>query len=282
MKAPSERGPLAGWGNPFVESFARKLTHIELQGKRIRVHRSIAPLVSQMLAEAVDAGVGLDGRLSAYKVAKPGQPVSEENLGLAIRCSVLEGYYEKWLFEQRGALLVFAGLPEDAAELCDRAECSRIKLVSGIPEREWKNHGPGLRVLREGDKGDDVVFFQLAVGCPENSGTFGEITGQYARQLNIKFGLPAEPAVTDSTWKPLLPQPNRANVCSRGDVGLKVRALQAALVAYDWDNNLPISGRFDRLTEDAVRRLQYACGLRNTGRVHSPEWSAALNRNLYT
>lgn len=260
------------WGNPLAKTFARKnIRRVQLGLTTLQVHKDIQDIVHALVTSH---GAQLPPAAKSWQPPEQGETLTHYHYGLSFEKPAHLAGFEKFGFEEDHDYLVFTRSPEEAQRLADNVEAARVSTPPRVETTLWKHCTPGTRELKPGDKGDDVVFLQLATGCPSHGGTFDRETAAYVRLLNERLGVGGDTA-HEETWLGLLRY--RSNhVLERGNTGLRVRVFQAALVAYDWDNNLEITGWFDRPTEQAVRQMQETLGLRVTGRVRLPEWTAAL------
>lgn len=268
------------WGNPRAKSFKQKyIRGVKANGTKVFVHREVVDLVAAVLRSAEKAHGELPQLGSWLPVDNSQKTLLPAHYGLSIMwAEELEGHYQKFGFvrSEDKSTIEFTGTPEDADALAQKSESSRVATPAPQTSKTWYSGGPGSRTIKEGDIGDDVMCFQLAMDCPTQSGHFDKATVTYARSVNRRFGVSHDhDSVSDDTWKNLL---RVGKILSRGDLGTAVRILQAALVAYDWDHTLRITGNFDRATDAAVRGLQEQLGLRVSGIVREPEWTALLRR----
>lgn len=273
------------WGNPANKSFKQRyIRTVKAGGANVLVHKEVSDLVAAILRSAAAEHGDLEGtRIRGWRPLKEGDEPLLVNYGLVLSGGdrQLDGHTKRWGFSYNPVYMryEFEGTPADADALSQEAETERMaKLPNAVVNNVWYNGGPGSRVIQLGDMGDDVMCFQLAVDCPTQSGHFDEKTAEYAKTLNSRYGIPHdEDTISEDTWRGLL---RLRGLLSRGDVGATVRVLQAALVAYDWQHDLRITGHFDRPTDAAVRGLQQTLGLRESGIVRQPEWFALLQKSL--
>ena len=131
---------------------------------------------------------------------------------------------------------------------------SRIPIV--LPQREYSDEAAMA-----------VRAFQEAYGLPVT----GEIDGQTWDQITEAYRKLTAEAI------PLRVFPSGRFLLRRGDSGEQVLLVQSLLdlAAKQYANIEPagISGIFDEETEDAVRSLQRAAGLPETGELNLTTWN---------
>lgn len=262
-----------GFGNPDTKSFKTKyIRTVKYGDSTLYVHAALVDVVTAILRDACDVPEGL----VSWADADTGASMPRA-LGIAFGYhESLDGHYERWGFIREGDLLVFTGTAKEAEALSERAEQSRLQPV--IPGAEstgvWYAGGFGSREFGEGDMGDDVQCLQLALSCPTQSGHFDKTTEAYVQALNEKNGIQGKPGMFNESTARLLTR--LPGMISRGDTGARVRVLQAALIAYDWQYDLRVTGNVDRQTEAAVKKVQEELGLRQSGIVRQTEWLTIL------
>ena len=274
------------WGNPAVQTFSRQFIRtVKVGSVGVRVHKEIAPLVATVIRSALGAQVPLPEKLDGHLPYVDGYSTREYGLAFGVPeggPEIAEAHYVRWGFVEDAGLLVFAGTPEEAKELAAQAEEERVTVPVPPPatEAEWFTGFPGEREVFCGDKGDDVQFWQIAVGCDSQSGVFDDVSVGHAAFLQARLGIKVTGTIDESLWRWVIPNTVNGGV-EYGSTGRIVRILQAALVAYDWTGpEFPVTGRFDQLTMGAVRAVQRKFTLRETGKMGRAEWAALLGRPL--
>lgn len=276
------------WGSPATKTFRKMhIRKVKVGESSVFLHIEIVDIVAEILSSAAARGTHLPEKLGGW--VPPVAGTSKEAL-LPHNYGVVLDYFEGMEFEAWGfqrlddASIIFCEDIESARSLSATAESARmLRLAEGEPVRPpdslWYSGRPGVRELSVGDRGDDVVFLQELFSASDRDGIFSPGFSGYVSRLQERNGIEQTGTVTDHTWRLILPKETRFAV-SRGDAGHNVRVLQAMIVAYDWNNCLRVTGRFDYSTAVTIRRLQYAVGLRITGKVRAPEWSYLLGRNV--
>jgi peptidoglycan hydrolase-like protein with peptidoglycan-binding domain len=120
--------------------------------------------------------------------------------------------------------------------------------------------------------------------------TYTEEAALAVRAFQQAYGLPVTGEIDESTWNmivriyrqfkdlpaPLTLFPMPGFVLQEGDRGTLVHLVQVLLnlVGGHYANlpDIPLSGVYDRETADAVRRLQQAAGLPQTGTLDRAAW----------
>lgn len=275
----TKKAPKFPWGNPKTVSFAQAyIRDISFEGAEAEVNREIVDIAVQILHMAHEQGVLPEGKLVSYdKDATDGPTAYGACLGIF---GGVEGA-EEWGFVEHDALgLVFAGDLEAAQALTIRAQellAERGAHEDIIPEEEqaWAHTKPGQRTLSLGSRGDDVQFIQNLLGASDHGGVFDNATREAVLWLQGQRGIAQTGEVDNQTWVLCYPR-NTAFGVGRNDAGFTVRVAQALLVAYGWEPELQITGRYGVETDRAIRRLQEQRGLRVNGYMRSPEWVVLL------
>lgn len=276
------------WGNPAVQTFARQFVRsVKVGTVAVRVHKEISPLVATVIRSALSLHVPLPEKLDGWLPYVDGYSTREYGLAFGVpedAVEIPEQCYVKWGFVLDGGLLVFAGSPEEAKELAVQAEEERVTVPVPAPAPEntavWFTGTPGEREVFCGDKGDDVHFWQIAVGSTVQSGVFDEQCVAHAAYLQARLGTKITGTINEGLWRAVIPTTINGGI-EYGSTGRIVRILQAALVAYDWvGDDFPVTGRFDALTMAAVKALQRKFTLRESGKMGRAEWAALLGRPL--
>ena len=127
--------------------------------------------------------------------------------------------------------------------------------------------------LKRGSTGSAVKTLQRGLGKLTVDGVFGPLTEGRVKDLQQSKGLSRTGVVDRATWDavelrahPTLPYWTK--VLKRGSSGTAVKALQRAI------GGLTVDGQFGPLTEAAVKRVQKAAGLTQTGVVGTTTWRA--------
>ena len=125
--------------------------------------------------------------------------------------------------------------------------------------------------LAMGARGAAVRVLQRGLGGLAVDGVFGSVTRDKVAALQRSVALPATGVVTPEVWEVLEARDfpfatSRSTVLREGDTGPQVVAVQRLL-------GLRVTGVFDRVTRDAVKKAQAAAGLASTGVVASRTWS---------
>lgn len=263
------------WGNPAAPTYRKKnIRKITAGGEPTYIHRELQDLAVK-LADA--AGLPLEG----WKAPGKDEQDHPRHYGIAVRAGVEIPEAAQFGFVPDGdGWYVFSGTPAQAKDQAEALEAARMQeRVQGEPafEHEWGTKRPGERELQMGDKGDDVQFFQMTYAAPDQTGIFDEWCEAMAKVLQGRWGARITGRVDENLWKGILPTALTYSI-SYGDSGHVVRVLQSALVAYDWDRNVIVTGRFDDVTHKALRHLQADYGLRQSSEVTAAEWTILLGR----
>lgn len=146
------------------------------------------------------------------------------------------------------------------------------------------------RLLRRGDRGDDVKALQKALNakgfdCGEADGIFGPKTEAAVKALQKAAHIAVDGIVGPQTRKALAaakvkskyPLPN--GVYRKGDKGNAVKQIQTALNAANFKCGA-VDGIFGAKTEDAVKRFQSVYLPREVDGVYGPHTKAALEKVL--
>lgn len=283
MTAPAQAEPAAKpesrtpWGNPTASSFRKHYIRlVQVGGAEAAVHKEIADIVAELFRMAEEQGALPAGEVAAYDKNRAGEP-HPAAYGVRVELPGVEGA-AAWGFEDDGEAIIFRGDIEAAREWTQTAQELHATRQAPAPAtgfEGWLHEFPGRRDLTEGDGGDDVQFLQAVLGCPEQDGRYHTSTAQQVAMMQRKFGLPETGEVDRKTWAIMFPKFSRFSV-GRGEAGFSVRVIQAALWAYGHEPDQPVTGRYGKETDKAVRRLQEDHGLRVTGHVRGPEWVALL------
>lgn len=270
------------WGNPSTKQFRHQNIRIVREaGIKVLVHKELAENAKALILKSLAEGWALPDELESWQAPDSDNP-SPRDYGLVIKAPtvLMAQYAEKhgWKILDAENWIGWTSTPEAAHAAVDAMELDRLaERVTLTPPGDWETRPPGYRELEEGDRGDDVQFFQLAVGCPVETGVFDGETVKYADAYNHRAHTGGGGRVTMGTWK--LMTRMRETSLERGDNGFQVRVLQAALKAYDW-GEVRVTGRFDMDTHAAVVDLQQAAGLRATGKVRRGEWAVLFRPDI--
>lgn len=273
---------MSEWGNPALKTFKRRFVrNVRTDTASTWVHVELAPLVRELLLD-----LGVHGTVPAY-LSPEGETDTTDprHYGVHLHLPLTE-QVKRWGFEAADGApgIVFAGGIDDARHLSEQAQVIHAARIAGTAQQapvtgRWGHNTPGIRALSYGDKGDDVQFLQYLLGARECNGVFAEATDAAVRAFQRRAGLEETGDVGAGEWRFILPRHSKFSL-SRSDAGFRVRTLQAMLAAYDWASDLEVTGTFNYLTALAVKELQQACGLRITGYVREPEWTALFGRKL--
>ena len=281
--ATKTKTPKSPWGNPETASYRKTfIREVDFEGVLAEVHRELLDIAVEVLRLAKDQGVLPEASpiplVSYDRSAKQGPTAFGAALGIY---GGVEGA-DEWGYAEDPMLgLVFTGSIEDAKLLTIKAQellAARGVHEDIIPEPEeqsWAFTKPGQRELAIGTKGDDVQFVQTLLAASDLGGVYDEATARAVRWLQQQKGLPETGVVDMQTWRLFYPRPSAFGI-GRGDAGFTVRVLQSLLVAYGWDPEHQLSGRYGVETDKAIRRLQEQRGLRVNGYTRSAEWVALL------
>jgi hypothetical protein len=279
--------PLAAYGNPATKSFRKQ--HIRLvtaAGTSALVNTAILNITASFL-QAAAAARPLPGKLEAWTPLPEGTEPQPQHYGIALALPPAlanPDLAKQYGFTLQDDWLVFTADRDESHAAAVEAETQSVldlvkpEMDPDRPGGSWSSDRPGIRELKEGDKGDDVQFFQLFFGTPHQDGIMTDWDVALVKELQRRWGLTITGTVTPETWIGLLPN-LRNFMVEFGDAGPVVKILQAILVAYDWtDDTLEITGRFDQATSRALANVQETYGLRNHPAAGSPEWAALLGR----
>lgn len=270
------------WGNPETSSFRKTyIRDINFEGVLAEVHREILDIAVEVMHLAQQQGVLPPASpipLVSYDAkAKKGPTAFGACLGIYAEVKGAE----EWGFQQDDKLgLVFGGDIEAAEALTIKAQellAERGSHEDLIPEEEeaWAHTRPGKRDIKRGSKGDDVQFLQILLGTADQSGVYEQTLEAAVRWLQEQKGMAVTGEVDAAVWSLIYPR-SSAYGLGRGDAGFTVRVVQSLLVAYGWDPELAISGRYGNATDHAIRQLQLQLGLRINGYMRAAEWVALL------
>lgn len=279
------------WGRPAVKTFRkRNIRQVKSATTSVLVHTDIADIVAELLRTIEATGfVFHTDRIGGWVpyTASTGYLETYREYGLALEVPTLESVPVPQGFTLQPqdppgptAWLVYIGTPEEARAHSTATEEERVVRLTPQIEKEpdaWQTFGPGYRELREGDKGDDVHFVQFALNARTTDGVYDEWTTEAVSALQARFNQTRSGVMDMNTWNALLPTTGNFMI-SYGDSGPVVRLLQAALLAYDWEPDCVVTGRYDNVTMRGVKHLQDTYGLRQTGAMGGPEWAALLGR----
>jgi peptidoglycan hydrolase-like protein with peptidoglycan-binding domain len=125
--------------------------------------------------------------------------------------------------------------------------------------------------LGVGARGAAVRVLQRGLGGLAVDGVFGSVTQDKVVALQRSMALPATGIVTPDVWDVLEARDypfatSRTTVLREGDTGPQVVAVQRLL-------GIRVTGVFDPVTREAVKRAQAGAGLASTGVVASRTWS---------
>jgi peptidoglycan hydrolase-like protein with peptidoglycan-binding domain len=250
----------------------------------VLVHSDIADLVAGILRSAEAAGTQLPETLGGWVPYVDGTDPREFGLAFESPSGIEDvdrpGWYSFNDPETHTPYMVYGGTPAEAAESAADLEEARVSALHPQMEKDataWQTCRPGERTLSAGMKGDDVQFIQYALGAIHTDGVYDVNTTQAVMALQGRWGQRQTGIMDETAWKALLPTAINFRI-EFGDAGVVVRLLQAALVAYDWDDDVIVSGRFDQVTLRGVKNLQDTYGLRPSGAMAGPEWAALLGR----
>lgn len=181
---------------------------------------------------------------------------------------------------------VYFGSQTDAATRRLQADCGiAVDGIVGPATRACvgsTNPGPiGGGLLRYGSTGADVTAWQNALisagysvpGAP--STFFGNSTEAATRQLQADCGITADGIVGPNTRACISGGPTGGTTLFPGNTGAAVVALQQELIAKAWLSPGLATGFYGPQTEDAVRRLQLACGVAVDG-IAGPQTRTCL------
>lgn len=269
------------WGNPRTASFRkRSIRIVDVEGATVHVHVRIAAIVAAVIRAELASGP-LREALDGWVPCSDGTSHREYGLAFGPASAFSEDSYRRWLMAEDGGVLVFMGSPEDADKLSAEAEAERVTPAAPAVAEEagdrWMTCLPGERELKQGDKGDDVLCWQMLMACADQDGVFNEQCVGLAAYWQAKVGIQVTGTVTENLWKWCLPTVANYDV-EYGTRGRMVRLLQAVLKAYDYTEDIVVNGVFGRETVIAVRELQASKGLRQTGKMGMLEWSSILGR----
>lgn len=265
------------WGNPQASSFRKAhIRQLSFAGATAEVHKEIVDIVVEIFHMAQEQGVLQEGAIQSYEEVAEGAAAT---FGTRIALGGVEGV-GNWGFKEADGFITFMGDIETARTLSDVARellAARGNHPDIIPETEesWAHTKPGRRDLTTGCRGDDVQFIQTLLGASDQSGVFDEATEAAVRWLQGRKGIPETGVVDNATWRLTYPR-NTAFGVGRNDAGFTVRVAQSLIVAYGWEPELPITGRYGIETDKAIRNIQAQRGLRVNGYMRSPEWVILL------
>jgi peptidoglycan hydrolase-like protein with peptidoglycan-binding domain len=271
------------WGRASAKTFRKlRIRQVRLGNCSVLVHISISDLVAEALRVIHARGIELPETIPGWVPYQEG--LTPQEYGLAFEPGHLpDDLHEPLLdlgFTVSDDVVAFSLGIQEAGTLSNEVETARVRrLAPNLPKDPdaWQTHLPGERTLKAGCKGDDVQFVQYALGCDHTDGVYNPETTQTVMLLQRMYNLRQTGIMDDNAWMALLPTTSRYDI-SYGDSGSIVRVLQAALAAYDWDDEVLVTGRFDQITLRAVKHLQDTFGLRTSGVMGAPEWAVLLGR----
>lgn len=273
------------WGNPASKTFRKKhIRQVRLATCTVLVHIELADLVAEILRTVEASGTRLPDTLGGWVPYVDGKDPRESGLAFQIPPGLPSGGMPGWeaYSSGRAHYLRYTGTPADAADAALHSEERRVAALNPQLEKPadaWQTCLPGARTLTAGCRGDDVQFVQLALNCVTSDGVYDVHTTGAVMALQGRWGQRQTGILDETTWKALLPTAINHRI-EHGDSGFVVRLLQAALIAYDWDEEVIVTGRFDQPTMRGVKRLQDNYGLRPSGAMAGAEWAALLGRSV--
>lgn len=280
--ATATKAPKSPWGNPETSSYRKTfIREIDFEGVKAEVHRELLDIAVQVLHMAQEQGTLPPANpiplVSYDPKAKAGPTAYGAALGLY---GGVEGA-DEWGYTADEMLgLVFTATIEEAKDLTMKAQelvAARGAHPDIIPEEEeaWAHTKPGQRTLTIGSRGDDVQFIQTLLNASDHGGVFDGATKVAVEWLQERNGLPVTGEIDPRTWLLCYPRASAFGI-GKDDGGFMVRVAQSLIVAYGWDPELQVTGRYGIETDRAVRRIQEQRGLRINGYMRSAEWVALL------
>lgn len=275
------------WGNPASKTFRKKhVRQVRMATCTVLVHIELADLVAEILRSAEAAGTQLPDTLGGWVPYVDGATPREAGLAFeappGVSAADWPGWYEARDPAEDAIYLVYSGTPAQALESATRSEEARVSTLNPQVEKSpdaWQTMLPGARTLKVGCRGDDVQFIQFALGCVITDGVWDLGTTEAVMMLQGRWNQRQTGIMDDEAWMALLPTASNHRI-EYGDSGPMVRLLQAALLAYDWDEDIMVTGRYDQITLRGVKSLQDTYGIRPSGAMTGPEWAALLGRSV--
>lgn len=268
------------FGNPQTQAFEKQyLRWANFGDTRVRVHKSIWPLVNRILAALDQEGYDVSGattveddllRLS-FRIPIPAEKVAE------LREQVDSAHFsltDDGVFKFEGSAEEGETLSEQigiAAETVTQESTDDEPVVADPVETRWG------RALSIGDEGPDVLFIQHYTGAPA-TGQYDEVTADYVTRWQVKHWCDPTGEVNRETWLGIIPV--RVGWLRPGATGPVVKALQAAFLALGVQAG-PVTGVWGVRLSHSVRIFQEANGLPRRLRVGVPEFGLLfLGRDL--
>lgn len=251
------------WGNPELKSFKNNyIRRVIVDLARVFVHKNIATDVEELLIRAASHGAvfstdRLPTILPAYAFddsleSKYGIKFQIPNFTRALDLSDLP-------FEQIGDVFIYKDFDLDNAP-----ETEMPNYIDEVPDKI------GTHTVKLGSQGKDVKFLAYFLGLSDASQrtTFDKEMQDAVVYFQTRMGMPQTGEVDAYTWGGIIP--NGYERIAAGYAGIKVRALQSALIVNGYYP--PITSRFGTETIRTVREFQNDNNLRVTGRVGFLEW----------
>lgn len=270
------------WGNPSAVSFEKRhIRMVVVDHHRVKVHRSLAPIVERILLDL--ASQGLTAETTGWEPGESGRRVRIEVEGLtpdraetAMQAYGFEGTAEPYWFEWAGEQP--PDEPDDAltAQGDDEA-AERTRITKPVTQKPPKgSQRLGSRALGLGDEGLDVLTLQVFLGAPR-TGFYDEATADIVRQFHERKGSTSDGSMSLGSLGWIIPR--NIERLRTGAAGLTVMLLSAALIAKGvLDPNAPIHTRYTVALADVVRDYRESIGLPRSEVVDSPTWSSLVDQ----
>lgn len=264
------------WGNPASKGFRKqRIRQVAIGGTVTLVNKLILDATANLLKAATGP---LPPVLEGWQPLEGDEP-DPSNYGLCVRNH--ESLEQGNGFILVGDWLVYSGDPQESTsdymEAGARSVLEQLSQETKTDHPSWSTAKPGEREAALDDAGSDIMVFQLVFNTTEQMGRLNQADVDLIRMLQARWGIEVTGTLTRDLWRMILPT-YRTFMLEYGDAGTYVKVLQAILIAYDWADELGVSGRFDQATARALGNLQDTYGLRVAPRTGAPEWTALLGK----
>jgi peptidoglycan hydrolase-like protein with peptidoglycan-binding domain len=270
------------WGAPKSVSFEKRhIRMVVVDHHRLKVHRSLAPIVERILLDLAEQGLtaetsgwseGKDGR--EFRIVVEGMTPEQTDTAMGtygFKPIAGDGAY-RWGAENPPEEPEPAPEPQTGKKVPTRTPVSKPV----VPVAPTGHQRLGSRPLALGDEGLDVLTLQVFLGAPR-TGIFDDSTENVVRQYHERKGFSSNGTMTLFAFGWIIPR--SVERLRTGAAGLTVRLLSSALIAK---GELPIDSKVDtRYTvalANAVRDYRMKIGLPRSEVVDSPTWASLVDQ----
>lgn len=270
------------WGNPDAVSYEKRhIRMVVVDHHRVKVHRSLAPIVERFLLDL--ASQGMTAEVAGWEPGGDGRRVHVVVDGLDSDRTTAAMLTYGFAATSEPFWFVWAGeQPPDGADASPETQGgdeapTRTPITKPVNRTPLTGaHRLGSRDLGPGDEGQDVLTLQAFLGAPR-TGQYDPATSETVRGFHTRKGFASDGSMPLASQAWIIPR--SVERLRTGAAGLTVMLLTSALIGKQFlDLDTPVAARYTVALANVVRDYRESIGLPRSEVVDYPTWASLVEQ----